>query len=55
MAFSDLDLTEAALLEQGMANIRVQAIKVQKNLDNIQSVLEKRASGELAEPILRSL
>ena len=52
MAFSDLDLTEAALLEQGMANIRVQAIKVQKNLDNIQSVLEKRASGELAEPIL---
>ena len=52
MDFSDVDLSEIALLEQGMANVKAEALKVQTNLDRIKDVLEKRASGELAEPVL---
>ena len=52
MDFSDVDLSEIALLEQGMANVKMEALKVQTNLDRIKDVLEKRASGELAEPAL---
>ena len=52
MDFSDVDLSEIALLEQGMANVKAEALKVQQNLDRIQDVLERRASGELEEPTL---
>ena len=47
---SDLDLSEITLVEQSIAKLKVSAIKIQTSLNNIQTVMEKRASGELAEP-----
>ena len=49
---SELDLSEISLVEQSMSKLKVAALKIQGSLDNIQSVLEKRASGELEEPKL---
>jgi len=52
MALNDLDVTEIALIETSLANLQVIAQTAEDNIANIQSVLEDRANGILAEPEL---
>ena len=52
MALDDLDVTEISLIETSLASLQVIAQIAEDNIANIQSVLQDRANGILAEPEL---